>query len=105
MDALFQALAHGERRKILDILKQQPGARVADVDLYFGISRIAVMKHIGVLEAAGLVISEKVGRERRLYFNAVPIQMIHDRWRTEYGELWAGALTRLKYKVEGSKGR
>ncbi len=73
-----------------------------DVSAYFDISRIAVMKHLNVLEEAGLLISEKKGRIRRLYFNAVPIQMIYDRWTSEYSALWAGKLTRLKYSVENA---
>jgi hypothetical protein len=49
------------------------------------------------------VTSVKEGRTRQLYFNAVPIQMIHDRWSTEYSALWAAQLTRLKYKVESGR--
>ena len=49
---------------------------------------------------AGLIISEKEGRSRRLYFNCVPIQMIYDRWTTEYSGLWASGLTKVKYRVE-----
>ena len=100
MDAVFHALAHAGRRKILDILKDQAGANVSTVCGYFDMSRIAVMKHLRILEEASLVTSVKEGRTRRLYFNAVPIQMIHDRWSSEYSALWAGRLTRLKYKVE-----
>lgn len=100
MDALFHALAHGERRRMLDIVKRDPGCCVNDVAAHFDISRIAVMKHLGVLEAARLLLSEKVGRQRRLYFNAVPIQLIHDRWTTEFSAHWAGQLTQLKYRLE-----
>ena len=66
-------------------------------------SRIAVMKHLRILEEASLVTSVKEGRTRRLYFNAVPIQMIHDRWTSEYSALWASQLTRLKYTVESKR--
>ncbi|MGB5738561.1 MAG: hypothetical protein WBM54_04390, partial [Woeseia sp.] len=66
----------------------------------FDVSRIAVMKHLGVLEQAGLLVSEKDGRTRRLYFNAVPIQMIHERWTTDYSAYWSGNLTRIKYLAE-----
>ena len=58
------------------------------------------MKHLAIIEAAGLVISEKQGRVRKLYFNVAPIQMIHDRWTTEYSAYWAGHLTRIKYLAE-----
>ncbi len=102
MNRIFGALAHAGRRRILDIVRENGGCSVNDVAAYFDISRIAVMKHLNVLEEAGLLISEKKGRTRRLYFNAVPIQMIYDRWTSEYSALWAGKLTRLKYSVENA---
>ena len=71
---------------------------------FFDVSRIAVMKHLNVLEEAGLLISEKQGRTRRLYFNTAPIQMIHERWTTEYSALWAGHLTEFKRQVESTQG-
>ena len=100
MDRLFQALASEARRQILDIVRDQPGCSVKDVCRYFDVSRIAVMKHINVLEQADLLISEKQGRTRRLYFNAVPIQQIHERWTTEYSASWAGRLTEFKRRIE-----
>ena len=100
MDAIFQALASGTRRQMLDIVNQQPGCNVSAVCRHFDVSRIAVMKHLAVLEKANLVISEKTGRSRALYFNPVPIQMIHERWTTEYSALWAGEMTALKYRLE-----
>ena len=103
MDGVFRALGSPARRRILDILKERPGCNVNDVSEHFEMSRIAVMKHLGVLVEANLVISEKKGRDRHLYFNVVPIQMIHDRWTTEYSALWAGSLTKLKYKVESEE--
>jgi predicted transcriptional regulator len=103
MDAVFAALSHEARRRILDILKKEPGCNVNRVCEFFDeMGRIAVMKHLDVLEAANLVVSRKEGRERQLYFNPVPIQMIHDRWTTEFSALWAKGLTRLKYKLERS---
>lgn len=100
MDSLFSALAHPSRRRILDIVKEDAGCSVNDVAAHFDVSRIAVMKHLRVLEDVGLLVSEKEGRTRRLYFNAVPIQMIYDRWTSEYGSLWASRMTRLKYAME-----
>ena len=102
LDAVFAALASEARRRILDILKKEPGCNVNRVCDFFEIGRIAVMKHLAVLEDANLVISEKVGRERLLWFNPVPIQMIHDRWTTEFSAYWAGRLTRLKYRLENA---
>jgi len=101
MDAVFQALAHEGRRRILDILKHRPGCSVGDVCAQFEMSRIAVMKNIRVLEEARLIASRRDGRTRRLFLNAVPIRMIYERWMTEYSALWAERLTRIKYRVEG----
>lgn len=100
MDAVFQALGNASRRRILAILKGLPGCSVNDVCRYFDTSRIAVMKHLRVLEQANLIVSQKTGRTRHLYQNTVPIQMIHERWSTEYSALWAGRLTEIKYRVE-----
>ena len=100
LGAVFGALANEGRRRILDILQDQPGCSVNHVADHFETSRIAVMKHLRVLEAAGLVRSQKHGRTRALYFNPVPIQQIYDRWTTEYSALWASKLTRVKYAVE-----
>jgi len=100
MDALFHALAHKGRRRMLDIIKECPGIGVGALASEFDVSRIAVMKHLGVLEQSRLLVSEKDGRTRRLYFNAVPIQMIHDRWTTEYSTYWSGNLTRIMYLAE-----
>src|SRR5690349_12033381 len=103
MDAVFGALASEPRRRILDVLKKEPGANVNRVCAFFDeMGRVAVMKHLDVLEAANLVVSEKVGRERQLYFNPVPIHMIHDRWTPEFSEYWAGPLARLKYRLENA---
>jgi predicted transcriptional regulator len=103
LDAVFAALANESRRRILDIVKASPGCSVNHVASFFTVSRITVLKHLRVLEAAKLVLSEKRGRTRKLYFNAVPIQVIYDRWTTEYSALWASQLTRLKYRVENQE--
>lgn len=100
MSDLFHALASEPRREILDIVKDRPGCSVMEVCRYFDVSRVAVMKHLAVLEKAGLIISEKSGRTRQLYFNAAPIQLIHERWTSEYSAMWAGRLTEFKRQVE-----
>jgi predicted transcriptional regulator len=104
MDAVFHALASAIRRRILDLVKSMPGCSVNDVCKYFDMSRIGVMKHLQVLEAADLIISRKSGRTRELYFNAVPIQIIYDRWTTEYSALWASHAADIKRKAE-AKGK
>jgi len=100
MNCIFHALASPTRREMLDIVKDNPGCSVTKVCRHFDVSRIAVMKHLAVLENAGLLISEKHGRTRSLYFNPVPIQMIHERWTSDYSEMWASKLTAFKYNVE-----
>ena len=100
-DAIFLALSHAARRRILDLLKTMPGATVNDVCKYFDVSRIMILKHIGVLETADLLVSRKVGRTRQLYLNFVPLQAVHDRWSTESGQFWASRVMDLKYQLEG----
>ncbi len=103
MDNVFQALSSQVRRQILDLIKQMPGSSVNDVAKYFEISRIAVMKHLRVLEEAQLIISQKNGRVRELYFNAAPIQVIYDRWTSEYSSFWSSQVVDLKFKVESKR--
>jgi predicted transcriptional regulator len=105
MDAVFEALAHPDRRRILDIVKNKPGCYLNQICPHFEVSRIALMKHLRVLESCGLITSQPDGRRRRLYHNAVPIQMIYDRWTTEYSALWASRVTRIKYAVESGSRR
>lgn len=100
MDQVFQALAHPARRRLLDLIKERPGCNVNDVCAGFDISRIAVMRHLDKLEDAGLVVSERDGRNRRLYFNVVPLQLVYDRWTHEYSAWWAERLVDIKYAVE-----
>tara|TARA_R110002051_G_scaffold2863_1_gene15090 strand:- start:4681 stop:5034 length:354 start_codon:yes stop_codon:yes gene_type:complete len=102
MSAVFHALAHESRRRILDILKANPGCPVGEIARRFDVSRIAVMNHLAVLEKAGLVVSEKRGRTRHLHLNAVPIRMIQERWMDGYSEQFAGRLTSLKQMAEAA---
>jgi DNA-binding transcriptional ArsR family regulator len=100
MDAVFAALGHRDRRRIMDLVANNPGCCVEDLCSHFDTSRIAVLKHVRSLERAQLIHSEKVGRKRKLYFNVVPIQLIYDRWAPEYSALWATKLSHLKYRIE-----
>lgn len=100
MDLVFQALAHESRRRMLDLARARPGMTVGALAAEFDVSRIAVMKHIAVLEEAGLLVSEKSGRERRLYFNAAPIRLIYDRWTDEYSGFWAERIVGIKRAAE-----
>jgi DNA-binding transcriptional ArsR family regulator len=103
LDAVFSALAHRDRRRILDVVRNNPGCRAEDLGAHFATSRIAILKHLKVLTKAELIVSEKVGRERRLYFNVMPIQIIYDRWATEFSALWAGPMAQIKYRVEADE--
>ena len=102
MTAIFHALAHETRRRIMDVLKARPGIGVGELAQEFDVTRIAVMNHLAVLETAGLVVSEKAGRVRRLYLNVAPIQMIYDRWLDDYTGHWARRLTGIKYAAEAA---
>lgn len=100
--AIFHALASEHRRRMMDLLKARPGLAVGEIAGEFDVSRIAVMNHLRVLEAAGLVVSQQDGRTRRLYLNAAPIQMIHARWSSEYAAQWAERLSTIKFIAEAT---
>ena len=105
MDLVFAALASRERRQMLDLVLAHPGCGVNQVAAHFDMSRVGVLKHLRLLEEAGLLLSEKLGRVRHLYFNAVPIQLIHERWSDRYGVLFAGRMTAVKERVESRADR
>lgn len=100
-DRVFTALAHRSRRRILDLLMEAPGITVSALATHFDTSRIAVMKHLRVLEEAELVLSRKEGRKRRLFLNPIPIQHVYDRWTTQYSSFFAGRMADIKARVEG----
>lgn len=100
---VFKALAEESRRRILDIVKASEGISVGEVADHFEFSRFAVMKHLRILEEANLLKIHKEGRFRKIYLNAVPIQMIYDRWLSRYSRHWAEGLTRLKYNMENQE--
>ncbi len=99
-DLVFAALSHPARRRMLDLLVQTPGISVKALGSHFEFSRIAVIKHLRTLETVGLVLSEKQGRMRRLYFNPIPIQQIYDRWTDQYSSFWSERLTDIQARVE-----
>ena len=100
MDLVFHALAHKTRRAILDLVRDRPGQGGGELAKGFDVSRIAIMNHLKVLEEAGLLISQKDGRTRRLYLNAMPIQAIHERWIDAFSEAWADRLSFIKQTAE-----
>lgn len=102
MDSIFHALAHTTRRAMLDHIRASPGLSVGELAQNFDVSRIAVMNHLAVLEKADLVISEKVGRTRKLYLNAMPIQDIHERWTDTFSAHWADRVNIIKHAAEAA---
>ena len=100
MDLVFHALAHQTRRRILDLVRDRPGHSVGELAKAFDVSRIAIMNHLKVLEDANLITSQKDGRSRRLYLNAMPIQAIHERWIDGFSAYWADRLSFIKQAAE-----
>ena len=100
VDALFAALAHAGRRRMLDLVMGAPGMSVKALASHFDMSRIAVLKHLRTLERVELILSRKRGRTRHLYFNPIPIQLIHDRWTTQYSAFWSERMVDVKSRIE-----
>jgi DNA-binding transcriptional ArsR family regulator len=100
MDEVFKALADSTRRELLDRLREQDGQSLSALEVGLPMSRFGVMKHLKVLEEAGLLTTRKRGREKLHFLNPVPIRLIHDRWVSKYAEPWASALSELKQEME-----
>jgi uncharacterized protein YndB with AHSA1/START domain/DNA-binding transcriptional ArsR family regulator len=100
VDDVFKALADPTRRSLLDELYRADGQTLSALVAKFELTRFGVMKHLNVLEEAGLVVTRKRGREKLHFLNAVPIRLIHDRWVSKYAEPWAAALSELKTDLE-----
>jgi len=99
-DTVFRALADGTRRLLLDQLFERDGRTLTELESGLEMTRFGVMKHLRVLEEAGLVVSRKSGRSRLHYLNPVPIRLIHDRWIDKYTEHRVSALAELKTQLE-----
>jgi DNA-binding transcriptional ArsR family regulator len=104
-DLVFKALADPSRRHLLDVLHERDGQTLGELEQTLQMTRFGVMKHLKVLEAAGLVLSRKSGREKFHYLNAVPIQQIHERWIDKYREREVSALLELKKSLEKTQCR
>ena len=99
-DAIFKALADPTRRHLLDRLFERDGRTLGELESEVEMTRFGVMKHLRVLEAAGLVVTRRAGREKLHFLNPVPIRLIHDRWIDKYTERRASALAELKTRLE-----
>jgi DNA-binding transcriptional ArsR family regulator len=100
MDEVFKALADPTRRSLLDELFLQDGQTLSALEARLPMTRFGVMKHLKQLEAAGLVVTRRRGREKLHFLNPIPIRLIHDRWVSKYAEPWAAGLAGLKKELE-----
>jgi DNA-binding transcriptional ArsR family regulator len=99
-DRVFKALADVTRRFLLDLLFVRDGRTLTELESELAMTRFGVMKHLRVLEKAGLVVTRKVGREKLHYLNPVPIRLLHDRWINKFTERPLGVLVALKKELE-----
>jgi DNA-binding transcriptional ArsR family regulator len=99
-DRVFKALADATRRDLLDRLFERDGRTLTELELGLEMTRFGVMKHLRVLEEAGLVVTRRSGREKLHFLNPVPIRLIHDRWIHKYSERRVSALAELKTQLE-----
>ena len=100
MDTVFRALADPTRRALLDELHRQDGQSLHVLEEHFEMTRFGVMKHLKLLEDAGLVVTRRRGREKLHFLNPVPIRLIHDRWVSKYAEPWVAGLSDIKERLE-----
>jgi len=103
-DRVFKALADPTRRFLLDRLHERDGRTLTELESEVEMTRFGVMKHLRVLEDAGLVVAQRSGREKLHFLNPVPIRLIHDRWIDKYTERRVSALVDLKNELEGKTG-
>ncbi|HLW76471.1 MAG TPA: metalloregulator ArsR/SmtB family transcription factor [Bryobacteraceae bacterium] len=99
-DLVFKALADRTRRFLLDRLFKRDGRTLTELVSELEMTRFGVMKHLRLLEAAGLVVTHREGREKLHFLNPVPIRQIHDRWIDKYTERQVSALIKLKNELE-----
>lgn len=100
MDEVFKALADPTRRGLLDRLFERDGQTLGELEEGTSMTRFGVMKHLKVLEGAGLLTTRKRGREKLHFLNPVPIRLVYERWVSKYAEPWASALSELKNEIE-----
>src|SRR6202142_2980599 len=99
-DLVFKALADPTRRSLLDKLFVRDGRTLTELESEFDMTRFGVMRHLKVLEDAGLVVTRRRGREKLHFLNPVPIRLVHDRWVSKYAQPWTAALSDLKHRME-----
>ncbi len=102
-DLLFKAIADPSRRKLLDVLHEHDGRTLTELCEHLAMARQSVTQHLGLLEAANLVITQKRGREKLHFLNPVPLQDIYERWIRKFEEPRLAALHRLKRRLESDE--
>ena len=102
-DGVFRALADPTRRLLLDRLFERDGRTLTELESDLEMTRFGVMKHLRILEGAGLVVTRRRGREKLHFLNPVPIRLIHDRWIDKYTERQVSVLADLKNTLEEAK--
>ncbi len=100
MDGVFKALADSSRRHLLDVLYKRDGRTLTELSAELDMTRFGTMKHLRVLEEAGLITTHREGREKLHFLNPIPMQMIYDRWVSKYSARVARGLTSLKRTLE-----
>jgi DNA-binding transcriptional ArsR family regulator len=100
MDPVFKALADPYRRLLLDRLFERDGQMLIELQRDLPMSRIGVMKHLKILEDAGLITTQKQGRAKFHYLNSLPIQQVYDRWVGKFSRPWSRFLIDLKDSLE-----
>jgi uncharacterized protein YndB with AHSA1/START domain len=100
VDEVFRALADPTRRSLLDELFREDGQSLSMLEERFSMTRFGVMKHLKLLEEAGLVVTRRRGREKLHFLNPVPIRLVHDRWVSKYAEPWVAGLSDIKQRLE-----
>lgn len=100
MDEVFKALADPTRRELLDELYKADGQTLSALERRVPMTRFGVMKHLKILEEAGLLVTKKRGREKLHFLNPAAIRLVHDRWVSKYAEPWAAGLVQIKRDIE-----
>jgi uncharacterized protein YndB with AHSA1/START domain len=102
VEDVFRALADPNRRELLDRLFERDGQSLGELAEGLAMTRFGVMKHLAVLEAAGLVTAHRAGRQKLHYLNPVPVRLVHDRWVSKFAAPWIGAMAGLKNRLEAT---
>ena len=100
VEDVFRALSDASRRQLLDRLFKRDGQSLTELASGLAMTRFGVMKHLDILEGAGLVTTRRAGRQKLHYLNPVPIRLVYDRWVSKFAELWVAAMSGLKAELE-----